>query len=297
MNTKSERLSSESEPEEKVEILKQTVIGALSKAFEMHKLLGESGEELVQKNQFGDVALRADIECEQAVLDFLKNAGIPIRVISEEHGTVDVLKNPKYLGILDGLDGSGVYKAERGSGRYGTMFGIFDKTDPAYSDYLVSGIMEHSTGKLFIATKNGGALVIQNGEVTPIHPSGQIALDRDVKINIDEWFEVNKKTFSEKLQGFKTRANSPSNPDASCECYIDVASGSADLTLECTRKRNLEIAIAYGLIKEAGGVMVDMNGDDLADKKYLEFGQTEKLPIITAATQELAEDLLRHIKE
>jgi fructose-1,6-bisphosphatase/inositol monophosphatase family enzyme len=43
------------------------------------------------------------------------------------------------------------------------------------------------------------------------------------------------------------------------------------LALECTRKGNLEIAVAYGLIREAGGVMTTADGEDLGPKGYQTF--------------------------
>lgn len=58
---------------------------------------------LSKKNQFEETALKVDIECEKAILDFLKEAGVPIRVISEEYGQVGITENPRYLGILDGI--------------------------------------------------------------------------------------------------------------------------------------------------------------------------------------------------
>ena len=87
---------------------------ALHRAYTTHEALGSRGEELVQKNQFGETALRIDIEAEEAVLDFLKESGIPIRVISEEHGKVGIVPSPVYLGILYGLDGSNRCLAGRG---------------------------------------------------------------------------------------------------------------------------------------------------------------------------------------
>ena len=125
----------------------------------------------------------------------------------------------------------------------------------------------------------------------PIHSSSRTQLDPAAQIYIDEYFEVNRETFSKKLKGFNTHYGG-----SSAVYYADVASGAADLALECTRKNNLEIAIAYGLEMEAGAVMVGLDGASLGDKKYLEFGQKEKVPIITAATRELAERLLEHIK-
>lgn len=277
------------------ERFERIALDSLRRALFVHDNLGETGEELVQKNQFEETALKVDIECEKAILDFLRESKIPIRVISEEHGQVDITENPRYLGILDGLDGSNVYKKERGRARYGTMFGIFDTTNPSYSDYLFSGIMEHSTKKLFVAQRNGGAFVVEGDKRTPIHSSGRTQLDPDTQIYIDEYFEINRDTFSNRLRDFKPKSRDFSAGSSSVH-YADVASGAADLALECTRKNNLEIAIAYGLETEAGAVMVDLDGVSIGDKKYLEFGQKEKLPIITAATRELAEKLLEHIK-
>jgi len=147
---------------------------ALHRAYTTHEALGSRGEELVQKNQFGETALRIDIEAEEAVLDFLKESGIPIRVISEEHGKVGIVPSPVYLGILDGLDGSNRYQAGRGKECYGTMLGIFSNIDPVYGDYVTSGIMEHSTGKLFITEKGVGSFLLdaQGGRI-PLHASEQ----------------------------------------------------------------------------------------------------------------------------
>ncbi len=276
--------------------LAKVVIQSLEKASAVHDGLGERGQEMVQKNQFGETALRADIECERAILDYLREMQIPIRVISEEHGQVDITDDPHYLGILDGLDGSNVYQSTHGAGRYGTMFGIFANLNPLYSDYTASGIMEHSSKKMFTAVKGDGAFVREGGMQTPMHASGRTELGADTNIYIDEAFDLNRETFSKKLQAWKPATREFSSGSSAIH-YADVAAGTADLALECTRKNNLEIAIAYGLISEAGGAMIDIEGQPLGDKKYLEFGQTEKIPIITAATSELAQVLLAHIKK
>jgi fructose-1,6-bisphosphatase/inositol monophosphatase family enzyme len=271
------------------------VTEALKRALKTHDTLAEKGEEEIQKNQFGDTAVRADIECENAVLEYLKEIRFPIHVISEEHGTVDITKDPHYLGILDGLDGSSVYKAQRGIGRYGTMFGIFANIDPIYEDYLVSGVMEHTTKRMFIAVKGGGAHIFVQEVKTPIRSSERTELLPDTNIYIDEYFEINRKIFSSKLQAFKP-ASHPFYTGSSAVHYVDVACGEADLALECTRKNNLEIAVAYGIETEAGAVMVDMEGVSIGNRKYLAFGQEEKLPIITAASHKLARALLEHIR-
>lgn len=269
---------------------------ALEAAMRSHDDLGARGLEVMKKNQFGDTALRADWEMEEAVLQTLSELGIPVRVHAEEHGIVDI-GEPRLTAVLDGLDGTAVYKRERGSGRYGTMFGLFDGTDPSYDDYLVSGVMEHAMKRLFLATKGGGSWIVEGEIRRPVHTSGRTRLESGTKINIEEWFEINKQTFSQPLAPFSPHRNRPEHPDASCRCYVDVAAGADDLTLECTRKGNLEIAAAYGLIREAGGAIVDAEGSSIGHRRYLDYGQKEQVPIITAATPELAADLINYLRK
>ncbi len=271
--------------------LEKIALNALKKAYQIHQELGASGEELVQKNQFGETALKVDIEAEKAVIDVLRKAKVPIRIISEEHGTTQIGDNPIYLGILDGLDGSGVYKKERGKGRYGTILGIFSNINPKYEDYLFSGVMEHSTKRLFYAIKGKGSFVIVDGKPGHIHCSESKILDKNTRIYVDEYSEINRRVFSSKLQGFRVTYSG-----SSAVYYVDLANGNADLVLECTRKRNLEIAGVYGLEIESGGCIVGLDGASLGSQKYLEFGQDKQIPVISASTEELAKQLIKHIK-
>lgn len=274
--------------------IEEIAIKALWRSFQIHKKLGAAGLESVKKNQFKETTLRADIEQEQAVIDVLTEANIPIRIFSEEHGTFDIGEEPIYSGVLDGLDGSNVYKKEIGKGRYGTMFGIFSGLDPQYDDYIFSGVMEPAAKRLFYAVKGKGSFVVIERKKKPIRCSGTVGLDKQTRIYIDEYYEVNRKTFSEKLQGFNKIYQG-----ASEAYYVDLASGKADLVLECTRKGNLEIAVAYGMVVESGGTIIAKDGITLGQRKYLAFGQgqTEYIPIISASTLQLAQALIKHINQ
>lgn len=274
-----------------IEEIRPILIRAFRSAFEKHAALGECGLEEIRKNQFGDTALRVDIEAEEAVLKSFSQDGIPVRVISEEHGIVDI-GDPKFLAVLDGIDGSALYKKERNRGKYGTMIGLFQGIDPRYSDYLMGGIMQHATQRVLVGIRERGTFAISGNQEQPIHTSGHVNFDTKTKIYIDEYFEINRKTFSEPLTGFNTASGL-----AASLHYADVAEGLADFALECTRKGNLEIATAYGLIREAGGVIVDLEGADIGNQKYLAFGQKERIPVITAATKELADQLIFFLKE
>jgi fructose-1,6-bisphosphatase/inositol monophosphatase family enzyme len=271
-------------------------IKALKNAYKVHEKLGDKGLVPVQKNPHGDISLVGDIETEKAVIDTFREANIPLRIISEEHGVIDLSANPRFLAVLDGIDGTNVYETERGKGRYGTMFGIFSKLDPKYDDYIFSGVMEHSTKRLYYAVKNKGVFLITDGKQSLIKCSPARGL-RDSRIYADEFFDGYRNvsfihdTYLSKLKGYAfVHSNS------SAVHYVDLAQGKADLVLECTRKGNLEIAVAYGLVNEAGGVVVTIDGVSIGKRKYLVLGQDKYIPIISASTTELAEELIRRIR-
>jgi len=273
-----------------IKAVEQIVINALHRASIAHDNLGAEGLKEVQKNQHGETALLCDITCEEVVLQTFREANFPIRFVTEEHGIVDI-GNPEYTGVLDGLDGSSVYKKERGTGRYGTMLAVFAGINPTYDDYLVGGIIEHATKRMLTAAKEQGIKVRIKHFEKPVYASAAMHLDKNTRIYVDDYFEINRK-LAEKLKGYSVRP-----VRASCAGYADVASGDADLLIECTRKNNLEMAASYGLVKEAGGVMVDGNGEDLGSKRYLEFGQKEQIVVVTAATRQLAEEFLACVKD
>ncbi len=274
--------------------LEEIAIQALKDSNKVIKSLGtEASKPFHRPNQFGEVKKRGDVEAEKAVIDTLRKAKVPIRIYSEEHGIVDIVANPKYLGVLDGLDGPPSHK-----NRYGTMFGIFSNTNPKYGDYLFSGIMEHNPQRLFFVSRGKGSFVVSNGKRQSIHCSKNTKLDRkSTRIYADVVFDeaMNstfiRDTFLSKLRGFDVNYLL-----SSAAHYADLASGQVELVLECTRKLNLEIAAAYGLINEAGGVVLASDGTSFGNKKYLQFGQNEHLPIIAASTEQLAKGLIRHIK-
>jgi fructose-1,6-bisphosphatase/inositol monophosphatase family enzyme len=282
----------EHEPtKEQVEWVKQIATRALNSALKKHTELGADGLQEVKKNQFGETALRMDIEAEEAVLESFTKDNFPVRVYSEEHGIVNI-GEPKYLATLDGIDGTALYKEDRLHGKYGTMLGVLRGTNPQYSDYLFGGIMQHTTKRALVGIRGRGAFAISSdNEEQPIHTSGHTTFDKKTKMYVDEFFEICRETYSKPLTGFNIAYKKAS----SLYC-ADVAEGLADFASECTFKGNLEKAAAYGLIHEAGGVLVDITGNDIGAQKYLEFGQQEHVPVVTAATNELAQKLIAFLK-
>jgi len=113
----------------------------------------------------------------------------------------------------------------------------------------------------------------------------------DIEAEKERHFSFIMQTFVNKLPSdvnFKCLHSSAAH-------YVDFVSGGVDLVLECTRKGNLEMAVAYGLVVESGGVMLSFDGKSLGPRRYLKFGQEKYTPIITASTKQLAKELIKYL--
>jgi len=285
----------------KLKQIQAVVLEGLEQSKMMHDMLGRDGLKKVSNNRFGEMALTVDIQCEDTILKYLGRTNLRIRVDTEEHGRVDIGfgngATPEYFGVIDGLDGSKMAELGFGHNRYGTMFGIYQGADPTYDDYLAVGYMEHATGRLYFAVKDAGVFVREHKTVTELSTSGKTSLGTEARIYVDEYFDFNIKTFSDRLRDFNPNTGTFYGGTSAAVAFADVASGAADFYLRSTVKGNLEPMVAYGLITEAGGAMVDQNGKSFGPKKYLSYGQgSEMLPIITAATPALAREMATYLQ-
>lgn len=258
--------------------------------------LGPLGLLPKEKNRFGETCLRADWECEEAVIGCLRRGNFAARVISEEHGIVDLTPNPFYTCVLDGVDGTYQYQKNRAKGLYGTILGIFHGLDPHYNDYAAGGAIIHAHNTLITYVKNEGVdicrqmLTKNHYNIPPlIVDSLSELVSRQRPIFVDEPWEANQIAFSNPL---KERGYTINDLGSSTASYTAIALGQADLVLECTRKDNLEIAAFYGLITELQGLMVTLEGKSIGEEKYKKFGQRDHIPVITCTNKNLLNDLL-----
>ena len=267
------------------------ILAAFRKKYEHKAVIGILGLDGIRKNQFGETTLRMDFEAEEIVLESLRKFSIPTLVHSEEHGKVKLNGTPSFLATIDGLDGSSAYKKNFRQARCGTMFSLFSNTKPMYEDSLISISSDFSNGNIYWALKGKGAFKQIGKEALPIKTTDKKALNENTFIYVDEGVEVNKEYFSKRITNFNIH-----HALSSAVHWIDLASGKADIVAECTRKGNLEISCAYRLIREAGGVIVTMDKEDIGSKQFLSFGQNEHIPLVGAASKNLALSFLKYIK-
>lgn len=275
--------------------MEQVTITSLRAVFDNHQQLGETGKQVLRKNQFGQDTLEADWQAEEVVLNHLRALKIPIRVISEEHGVVDIGRelgqDSIYTGILDGLDGTKVYK--EGSGRYGSMFAIFQGLNPRYRDYISCGILEYPDSRILSVTKGEGTCLLEENKKKQVRTSRVKDFDPEsIRVEVDGSYEGNAQFAAARLSGLKhVRVADLS----SSIYYFDLATGAVDMVVVSTRKGNLEMMAAYGIVREAFGVMTDAEGNDLGNKKYLEYGQgeNERFIVLSFASRGLCKSILK----
>ncbi|NCU44275.1 hypothetical protein EOM71_01185 [Candidatus Falkowbacteria bacterium] len=242
-------------------------------------------------NQFGDQTLVADWELEETVVRFWRSTGFKIGWIAEEHPMFFNKKEVDYIGYLDGLDGSSVYKANE-DGRCGTMMSIYRADDQTFAGYIGSLIVDYGSHKFggncsYVAANGMGAWAdpVVRGDYIQINiaPDESVRQMKKLLAYADLYFESVRRA-AKKVTWVKFRYLKASMP-----YYVDLAQGYAWLVVECTRKHSLEITSAYPLIHEAGGVMVDLaSGQDLENLNRSLTEANEQI-IISATNLEMAE--------
>ena len=252
----------------------------------------------VGQNQFGEMAMQIDVQSEEVVIRYLRAYSAKtkqgIRVVSEEHGEFVIGDKPELTAFLDGFDGSSAFRDSKGKARGGTMFALYEGTDPRFQDYLLGGIVDHILGELVVAVKGAGTLLVAGDKTSTARVSNTKTLDDSTRIDIDEGVQ-NYPTFPTHVQGyfydpikksFKTRY-----VGSSAVYFFDLAVGKSDVVLEYGRKNNLEHMVAYPLVIESGGVMEFVKGGDLGLTRYSDYCKMDSgyPAIIAAATSQLVQ--------
>ena len=269
------------------------VLESVEKVCINHRKLGEEGKKKDVINQFGEQALRADLEAETTIIGELKSFAeknnIALEIRGEETGTTNLGNNgEKYFGTLDGLDGSSNYLAPN-DWSYGTMLAIARGDNPIYSDFEIAAIGFPQENMVLIAAKNIGVFMfdIDNQELKKIKPFENCDYDQ-TKILSDNYFPEAKKMLG-KMESVWPKTGSEATS------ILAMVNGEWQGMADVTRKGNLEQPMLYLILLELGGAVVDKNGKDIGENNFKDWGQQEKLPIISARSQSIAGKILSEL--
>ncbi len=275
---------------------------------------GTIGEK-ISRNYGKDISLKGDWESEEVVIGCFKDSGLPIRIISEEHGQIDLTKESKlkYLAVLDGFDGSSGL-AKNSWARGGTMLAIANNLNPKYEDFIFGGLTDFSTGKIIYAIKGEGVFLLKEIEENCRRERIEIERPKQIKkiylddktfypdykegitSGMDEITECVRKYFSDKLKG-KFELSGLVSSSAMC---LDLILGKVDAVGGVRAKGVFEPPAEYVLLKEIWGRIFGLNKKtntwyDIKNDLWLkdrERYKTNFAPLLRVGSKEVEKELI-----
>jgi len=251
----------------------------MQNSFQEHVLkMLEIGKKIIAKNPLltkevgtinvkGDKTIAMDVKMEQALIDYIKKNNLPVIIFSEEIGTLKLHPHPTHLIVFDPLDGSTNYKLGKNFLPYGLLIACYHGIKPKLKDIIAAGAVEYTT--------NSGW--IYNGQQTMTLKNKPVNLNKKWEItrSTPAYFDLYRKfaflSFEPLVEKFSLRWNG-----STIACLLYVLNEAAAI-FGSHYMRPEEIGAIVGLIKGAGGAVVDFQGKDLGE----EFFSTEKnYPII-----------------
>ncbi|NHV99675.1 MAG: fructose 1,6-bisphosphatase [Thaumarchaeota archaeon] len=257
----------------------------LRKCFEKIKEMDErSIRERVAINPYGDQTFMVDKVAEEMILEatriFFKDATL----VSEESGVVEIGSGGPPLIIVDPVDGS--VNASRGYPCYSCSIGVAEGED--LSDTVCSGVINLLTGDLYYAEKNRGAFL--NGHRLRVSNVGRI---EEALISVDLNIRGRLPGYVSRMSSIIEKARHVRSLGSDAIELCLVASGAADAFVDLRGfLRSLDFAAAFLIVKEAGGVVLNAEAEDLNVKLL----PVSKSPVVAACSRSLGEEIIRSFR-
>jgi myo-inositol-1(or 4)-monophosphatase len=229
----------------------------------------------------GDTSKRIDLAAEKALIDCLGKHEISCTLVSEEAGTKKIGFGPsEYYVTTDPVDGT--TNAVRGVPFSANVIAV--SRSPWLRDIDKAIVTDIIHGIDYTAQKNKGAL--KNGKKIKTSETSDL---EDALIGVDlNTFTIEK--LVTKLEGLFKRGKHFRHFGANALDICYVADGSTDAFIDIRGKlRVTDMAASYLILREAGGIMVSPEGEEL----NLPLEPTQRVAFIAAAN----EGIYKAIKE
>ncbi len=215
----------------------------------------------------GDVTRAIDLEVENRIITRLKELDVPCLLVCEEHGLVKIGEDPKYVIVLDPLDGSANYVSNLPFYSVSIAAGEY-RPDVKLSDLKVSVVNYVPQNVMYISDVSTGTFKIEGQDIKFTefpHEKPTFVLYLEPR-DIEKMLKFLQK-FWNKFPDLKVRI---------------FGSASVEITQTLLRKftafidirgklRVVDIAGAYVMAKVLNAHMVDLKGRDLGEYKILDL--------------------------
>lgn len=246
-------------------------------------LLGtETSKKAVGIGASGEVTRQIDAIAEKVIVQYLEKMQVSCTLVGEECGTIEIGQEPEAYVVVDSIDGT--TNAVRGISFVSTSIAI----SPAdrLKNVEAAIVMRLDNAKDYLAEKGKGAEYDGN----KIRPSRAKSLE-DAVIGID--ITRSPENIHRILPLMKTTSHIRCLGSAALE-ICQVASGQLDAYVDVRGKlRTTDIAAATLILKEAGGLILEPNGEDIKD---VPLTAVNRFSLIAAANKEIFHEISRKLK-
>ncbi len=298
---------------EEIDVIDAIGFHALIQAYKTQKALQAQGTiaDKVKKGKGQDTALRGDFDSEEAVINFLREQKFPARVYAEEHGVINLVKNPEFLVVLDGIDGSSGLAADINA-RCGTVLAIAPNLNPGYKDFTFAGLTEFVTNRILRTSQafpdrlllkdfSSGTHIPSStikqtrkktGKVYVDDPSIWESYEKGITSGLDEIGALVHGTFTTRLKNHYKLSGFPS----SSSMCLDLVLGQVDAVCGVRAKGVYEPPAEYLLLRRIGGTIVDLSGKDIGERYWLD-DRGKLAPLLRASSPQIAREVLNIVNQ
>ncbi len=244
------------------------------------KLLGElrGGEitpgETIGTGASGDRTYRIDKVAEDIILSTLADSGESLTVISEEAGAQDI-RGGGTIVLIDPVDGS--RNAVAGIPFYGTSIAVAG--GGTIGDIFLSYVINLVTGDEFWAERGSGAYL--RGE--------RISPQTDDVLYLTAYEAQSPANDIARILPLLSESRKTRCLGATALDIAYLASGSISVFANPAPSRSFDFAGGWLLVREAGGVFTDMEGNPI---EGVEIGLTRSTPLLVSGNARLHEKAL-----
>ena len=235
----------------------------------------------------GDLTKEIDLRAEKALIRKIKEAGLSCTILSEEKGIIELGPSPKSLYLVcDPIDGT--TNALHGVPFIATSIALAKGL--LLSQIEAAVVMDLIHGIIYAAEKGKGAY--KND--ARISPSQETDLENSV-IGIDiNTYKAANQILHQKITRILALNKHPRYFGANALQLCYVADGTIDAFVDIRGKmRVIDMAAAYLIVREAGGVVTAPDGKDLE----AEITPQQRISLIASGNRRLYEEILRLIRD
>jgi len=227
------------------------------------------GSSPISRGASGDITFPIDKRAEEIVFEEIEKLNISLTIVSEEYGLKDIKGGGPRL-LIDPIDGS--KNAMTGITLFSTSIALID--GDTIGNISIGYVINLVTGDEFWAIKNGGSFF--NGRPARTQQDGAfkvIAYETSTpRIDIPRITPL--------LSLFnRTRCLGSTALDMAF-----LSQGAISVFITPAPSRSFDFAAGYLLVKEAGGIITDINGKDLND---IQIGVKRASPLLASGNEEL----------